>query len=68
MGIIMKLVLDNLKIELESQKEIQDFWNIISFALDLQVERDKDSKHCMTEDELKLARKLKDITEKSWNW
>lgn len=62
----MKLVLDNLKIELESQKEIQDFWNIISFALDLQAERD--SKHCMTEDELKLARKLKDITEKSWDW
>jgi hypothetical protein len=64
----MRLVLDNLKIELENQKEIRDFWNIISFALDLQAERDKDNKSCMTEDELKLARKLKDITEKSWNW
>lgn len=64
----MRLVLDNLKIELENQKEIKDFWNIISFALDLQAERDKDKKSCMTEDELKLARKLKDITEKSWNW
>ena len=64
----MKLVLDNLKIELESQKEIQDFWNIISFALDLQAEREKDNKSCMTEDELKLAKKLIDITEKSWDW
>lgn len=64
----MRLVLDNLKIELESQKEIQDFWNIIIFALDLQAERDKAKKPCMTEDELKLANKLKDITEKSFDW
>ena len=64
----MRLVFDNLKIELESQEEIQDFCNIISFALDLQAEREKDNKPCMTEDELKLAKKLKDITEKSWDW
>mgnify|MGYP003290910384 CR=1 FL=1 len=64
----MRLVLDNLKIELESQQEIRDFWNIISFALDLQAERDKENKPCMTENELKLARKLRDITEKSWDY
>ena len=64
----MKLVLDNLKIELENQQEIRDFWSIISFELDLQAERDKDNRPCMTKDELELARKLKDITEKSWDW
>lgn len=35
----MRLVLDNLKIELETQQEIQDFWNIIMFALDLHNEK-----------------------------
>jgi hypothetical protein len=64
----MKLVLNNLKIELENQQEIRDFWNVISFALDLHAEREKDNKSCMTEDELKLAKKLIDITEKSWDW
>ena len=62
----MRLVLDNLKIELENQQEIQDFWNIIMFALDLQAERDKKGETCMTKSELELARKLKDFTEKSW--
>lgn len=64
----MRLVLDNLKIELENQQEIRDFWNVISFALVLQAERDKENEPCMSESELKLARKLQDITEKSWNW
>ena len=64
----MRLVLNNLKIELENQQEIRDFWNVISFALDLQAERDKENKPCMSENELKLARKLQDITEKSWDW
>lgn len=64
----MRLVLDNLKIELENQQEIQDFWNIISFALDLQAERDEKGESCMTERELKLAKQLKEITEKSWDW
>jgi len=62
----MKLMLDNLKIELESQQEIRDFWNIVSFALDLQAERDKLNKPCMTEDELELAKKLQNITRNAW--
>lgn len=62
----MRLVLDNLKIELENQQEIQDFWNIIMFALDLQAEREKINKPCMSKSELELARKLKDFTDKSW--
>ena len=64
----MRLVLDNLKIELENQQEIRDFWNIISFALDLQAERDEQGKPCMHESELKLAKRLQEITEKSWDW
>lgn len=64
----MRIVLDNLKIELENQQEIRDFWNIIMFALDLQSEREKKGEPCMTEDELKLARKLEDLTHKSWEY
>ena len=64
----MKLVFDNLKIELESQQEIQDFWNIVMFALDLHTERNKKGESCMTESELELAKKLSDITEKAWDW
>ena len=64
----MRLVLDNLKIELENQQEIRDFWNVISFALDLQVERVTNGKPCMSKDELALAKKLKDIAEKSLDW
>ncbi len=64
----MRLVLDNLKIELESQQEIQNFWNIIMFALDLHNERTKKGESCMTEDELKLAKKLEEITNKSWDY
>ena len=64
----MRLVLDNLKIELENQQEIQDFWNIVCFALDLQAEREETDKPCMSKSELKLAKKLAEITEKSWDW
>lgn len=64
----MRLVLDNLKIELESQQEIQNFWNIIMFALDLHNERTEKGESCMTEDELKLAKKLEETTNKSWNY
>lgn len=64
----MRLVLDNLKIELESQQEIQDFWNIIMFAIDFHNECAKYGKSCMTEDELKLAHKLEEITNKSWGY
>lgn len=64
----MRLVLDNLKIELENQQEIRDFWNVICFAIDLHAERTKKGENCMSEDELKLAKQLKEITEKSWDW
>ena len=64
----MRLVLDNLKIELENQQEIRDFWNIIEFALDLQAQRDKEGKACMTEGELSLAKQLEEITRKSWDY
>lgn len=64
----MRLVLDNLKIELESQQEIQNFWNIVMFALDLHSERIEKGESCMTEDELKLAKKLEEITNKSWDY
>lgn len=45
------------------QDEIIDFWNIVMFALDLQAERDKQGKPCMTESEKKFAKKLVDILE-----
>lgn len=64
----MRLVLDNLKIELENQQEIRDFWNVVSFALDLQAERDKKGESCMTESELKLAKKLQEITHQAWEY
>jgi len=52
-----------ISIELE-QDEIDAFCNIIMFALDLQAERDKENKLCMNAKELKLAKKLVEITEK----
>lgn len=63
----MKVYFDNLKIELESQQEVEDFYNIIAFALDLQEERNKKFESCMTKSELDLAVRLKIITEKSFN-
>lgn len=62
----MRVVLDNLKIELENQEEIRDFWNVIMFALDLHAERQKEGKSCMCDSELKLAKELERITNKSW--
>ena len=44
----MRVTQDNIKIELENEEEINLFWNIIAFALDLQAERDKEGKPCMT--------------------
>ena len=60
----MRITQDNIKIELESEKEIEDFWNIIAFALDLQAQCDKNQETCMTEDEKKMAHKLYDLTER----
>ena len=58
----MRIRQDNITIELESQEEIDNFWNIVAFALDLQAEREKENKSCMTNDELKMAQKLYDLT------
>ena len=58
----MRIRQDNITIELETQEEIDNFWNIVAFALDLQAEREKENKSCMTDDELKMAHKLYDLT------
>lgn len=60
----MNITQNNLTIELESESEINAFWNIIAFALDLQAERDKENKYCMTEEEKKMAHKLYDLTKR----
>lgn len=59
----MRITQDNIKIELENEQEIETFWNIIAFALDLQAECDKRGETCMTEEEKKMAHKLYDLTE-----
>ena len=64
----MRLVLNNLKIELENQQEIKDFWNVILFSLDLHAEREKEGRPCMHESELKLAKRIADILENSWDY
>lgn len=51
-----------LSITLETEQEIRDFWNIIAFALDWQAYAEKNQKSRMTEDELKLANFLYDLT------
>lgn len=59
----MKIRTEKLIIELE-ENEIDDFWNIVEFALDLQAERDKRNESCMSSAELKLAKELAEITHK----
>ena len=54
----MRITQDNIKIELESESEIEIFWNIIAFALDFNAKENR-----MTDEELKMARKLYDLTE-----
>lgn len=58
----MRIEHGSISIELETQKDVDLFWNVIAFALDLQTQREKEGKACMTEDELKMARKLYDAT------
>ena len=57
----MRYELSDLTITLEKD-EINLFWNIVEFALDYQALKEKEGKPCMTENELKLARKLAEIT------
>lgn len=54
----MILRYDNLKIELESQSEIETLWNIIMFALDYDSEQKKKGEPCMTDAERKFAKEL----------
>lgn len=63
----MKIRTEKLIIELE-ENEIDDFWNIVEFALDLQAERDKRNESCMSSAELKLAKELAEITHKFICW
>ena len=58
----MRIRQDNITIELENQEEIDNFWNIVAFALDLHAERREKDESCMTDDELKMAHKLYDLT------
>ena len=58
----MRITQSNIEIELETPKEVEIFWNIIAFALDLQAERDEKKESCMTDDELEMAHKLYDLT------
>ena len=60
----MKITQDNIKIELENENEINVFWNIIAFALDLQAQRAELKRPCMTEEEEEMAHKLYDLTER----
>lgn len=64
----MNVEYTNLKIEFDNENEIRDFWNIIMFALDLQAQRNKENKPCMSESELELAKKLESITHKTWEY
>ena len=61
----MNITRNNLTIELENKNEIEVFWNIIAFALDLQAQCDKENKPCMTEEEKKMAHRLYDLTERN---
>lgn len=63
----MRLVFDNLKIELENQQEVMDFWDIIMFALDLHASREGTDEPRMTDRELALAKKLASLAENSWD-
>ena len=46
------------------KEEIQDFWNIVMFSLDWQNYAKKNGESTMTENELKLAKELVEITDK----
>lgn len=59
----MRIESNGITIYLEKD-EIQDFWNIVMFALDWQGYAEKNGKSTMTENELKLANKLAEITDK----
>ena len=51
-----------LVIELESENEVNVFWNIVAFALDLHNERTEKGESCMTKEELQMAHWLYDVT------
>ena len=51
-----------LSIELENGDEVDIFWNIVAFALDLHNERTKNGQSFMTKEELQMAHWLYDAT------
>lgn len=53
----MNITTDKITIILENQDDINTFWNVISFALDLDAKE-----HSMTDAERKMANTLCDVT------
>lgn len=51
-----------LTIELENENEIEIFWNVVAFALDLHNERIGKGKSCMSDEELQMANRLFNAT------
>ena len=62
----MRVERDRITIELENSSEIDDFWNIVMFALDLHQERQNAGKTCMTKSEHNMAEKLVNLTKNNW--
>lgn len=59
----MKVKSNGIEIHLEKD-EIEDFWNIVMFAMDYHNKETKEGNYCMNTSELKLANELIEITEK----
>lgn len=57
---------NNITIDLENEDEIRHFWNIVMFAIEHHKEKAEKGEPLMTDDELKMAKKLVDVTEKKW--
>ena len=57
----MRVDTNKITIVLEDY-DIDCFWNVVSFALDLQAQREKEGKPCMTSSELEMAKKLEELT------
>ena len=65
----MRFYTESLIIELQTRQEIEDFYNIIMFALDWQAYALENDKSKMLDNELKMAKELSkrtDIKEVLW--
>lgn len=54
----MRIIREQITIKLDNEQEVDDFWNVIMFALDLHNERTKKGEICMTDSEYRLANDL----------